>query len=195
MRISSIRNVFVCVVATMVIAGAGALRAQAVPPDSVASRVDSLATHADSLLTPADTPAVAPVQVAGHTDALAQVVGLEEKRRKAMVAADVKTLETIIAQDATYVHATGIMQKRDELLRLLANKSIQYISFDLEKASYTVYGTTVVGTGVQKIKVMAGGQARVIHSRYTVVYAEKDGSEKLIAYQSTPLPEMTSTKK
>ena len=151
----------------------------------------------DSTAAPADTTRInvphdgrtgpTTISVPG-VDALAQVVGLEEKRRKAMVAADVKTLETIIAEDATYVHSTGIMQKRDELLRLLANKSIQYISFDLEKSSYTVYGTTVVGTGVQKINVMAGGQARVIHSRYTVVYAKKGGSEKLISSQSTPLP-------
>jgi hypothetical protein len=161
----------------------------------------------DSTAAPADTthlnlhdgrPDSTTIQVPGiplGADALAQVVGLEEKRRKAMVAADTKTLEAIIAEDATYVHSTGIMQKRDELLRLLANKTIQYISFDLEKSSYSVYGTTVVGTGVQKIAVMAGGKSRVIHSRYTVVYAERDGAEKLIAYQSTPLPEMTAPKK
>jgi len=186
---SSLRKLVVCAIATLAITSAGA---QTVPPDSVASRHDSLSA-------PVDTTAVAPEKPApvdaGHPDALAQVVALEERRRKAMVAADVKTLETIIAGDATYVHSTGIMQKRDELLRLLANKTIQYKSFELEKTSYSVYGTTVVGTGVQKIAVMAGGQSRVIHSRYTVVYAERDGTEKLIAYQSTPLPEMTSPKK
>jgi hypothetical protein len=178
-------------------AGVGSLHAQTVPPDSVASRVDSLATRADSLSAPADTPAVAPVieSPATGADALAQVVALEDKRRKAMVAADVTTLTGIIMPDATYVHGTGIMQTRDELLRLLANKTIVYKSFDIEKTAYRVYGTTIVGTGVQRITVMAGGKSRVIHSRYTVVYAERDGTEKLIAYQSTPLPEMTSTKK
>lgn len=158
----------------------------------------------DSTATPTDTtrinvphdgrPGPTTISVPG-VDALAQVVGLEEKRRKAMVAADVKTLEAIIAEDATYVHATGIMQKRDELLRLLANKTIQYISFDLEKTSYSVYGATVVGTGVQKIAVMSGGKPLTIHSRYTVVYTLRERSEQLIAYQSTPLPEMTPAKK
>lgn len=147
----------------------------------------------DSTSAPADTTR-ATIQVP-RVDALAQVVAREEQRRKAMVAGDVKTLTDIITEDATYVHSTGIMQTRDELLRLLANKTIVYKAFEIEKTAYRVYGTTIVGTGVQSITVMAGGKARVIHSRYTVTYAEKDGIEKLIAYQSTPLPEMTSVKK
>jgi Domain of unknown function (DUF4440) len=161
-----------------------------------APRVRAQVVHADSLTAPVDTTLKAvpdeptPAQ---HSDALSQVVALEDSRRKAMVAADVKTLDTIIAPDATYVHSTGIMQNRDELLRLLANQTIRYISFDVEKATYRVYGGTVVGTGVQQIKVMQGKKSRVIRSRYTVVYAERNGTEQLIAYQSTPLPEMTGT--
>jgi ketosteroid isomerase-like protein len=167
-----------------VLVAAATASAQTPVPDSLAAPVDTVVTA------PADT-----TRITHHADALSQVVALEERRRKAMVAADTHTLETIIAEDATYVHSTGIMQKRDELLRLLANQTIRYISFDVEKTSYRVYGSTVVGTGVQSIKVMSGGKSLVIHSRYTVVYADKDGVEKLIAYQSTPLPEMTSAKK
>jgi hypothetical protein len=177
-------------VTVIAVAATMPLQAQTPAGDTLSAPVDTMRTA------PVDTaiahPAAPPA--APRADALAQVVGLEEKRRKAMVAGDTKALETIIAEDATYVHATGIMQKRVELLRLLANKTIQYISFDLEKSSYRVYGATVVGTGVQKIKVVSGGKTLVIHSRYTVVYAEKDGVEKLIAYQSTPLPEMAPAK-
>jgi hypothetical protein len=154
--------------------------------------------HADSLAAPVDTVVTArPDQsaVSPNPEVLAQVVALEDKRRKAMVAGDINTLQTIIAEDATYVHATGIMQTRDELLRLLANKTIQYLSFEVEKTSYRVYGNTVVGTGVQAIKVLSGGKSLAIKSRYTAVYTERDGVEKLIAYQSTPLPEMTPAKK
>jgi len=154
--------------------------------------------HADSLAAPVDTVVTArPDQPADSPNpaTLAEVVALEDKRRKAMVAGDIITLQTIIAEDATYVHATGIMQTRDELLRLLANKTIQYLSFEVEKTSYRVYGSTVVGTGVQAIKVRSGGKSLAIKSRYTAVYAERDGAEKLIAYQSTPLPETTPAKK
>ncbi len=182
---SFLRQLMAGATVAFAIAGAGARTA---PPDSDAVRVDSLAA-------PVDTTAIAPAPapVAGRPDPLALVVALEDKRRKAMVAADVKTLTGLIAPDATYVHSTGIMQTREELLRLLANKTIVYKSFDMEKTAYRVYGTTIVGTGVQRITVMAGGKTREIHSRYTVTYAERDGVETLIAYQSTPLPEMTTS--
>ena len=165
----------------MLTAVSAPLRAQSLHTDSLAAPVDTTLHARPDGTTPAP-----------HADALSQVVGLEEQRRKAMVAADVKTLDALIAPDATYVHSTGIMQNRDELLRLLANKTISYISFDVEKTSYRVYGGTVVGTGVQRIKVMQGSKSRVIRSRYTVVYAERNGAEQLIAYQSTPMPEITT---
>jgi hypothetical protein len=184
MRTRVTRWLVLDVVAVIVATAAATCRAQLVHPDSI---------HA-----PPDTTVTAPADkttVSQHPDALAQVAALEEKRRRAMVAADVNTLATIIAADATYVHSTGIMQNRDELLRLLSNQSIQYLAFDVEKTAYRVYGGTVVGTGVQKIKVMQGRKSMVIRSRYTVVYAERNGTEELIAYQSTPLPEMTTTTK
>ena len=186
MKSFSLRTLLIVMAMAMSAVFAPLVRAQAVhhPP-----------VHPDSLGAPVDTTLKArpgePIP-AQHPDALAQVVALEEKRRRAMVAADVNTLETIIAPDATYVHSTGIMQIRDELLRLLANKTIQYVSFDVEKTTYRVYGGTVVGTGVQHIKVMQGKKSRVIHSRYTVIYAERAGAEQLVAYQSTPLPELTT---
>jgi ketosteroid isomerase-like protein len=93
------------------------------------------------------------------------------------------------------VHSTGVMQTRDEFFRLLENKTIRYLSFDVEKTSYRVYGDTVVGTGVQRIEVMSGGKSLVLHSRYTVMYTMRAGTEQLIAYQSTPMPELATKAK
>jgi len=172
------------------IAAGPALYAQASEPADTARAVAVDSTTAPPIPAPADT--VAPtVSAPVAADALSVVVGLEEKRRAAMVAADTRTLASIIAADATYVHSTGMMQKRDELLRLLDNQTVRYLSFDVEKTSYRVYGDTVVGTGVQRIGVMSGGKSVTIHSRYTVIYTMRDGAEQLVAYQSTPLPQMT----
>ena len=170
----------------------------------VGAQEHAAAVAADSLAAPADTTRGHPAASADTTatstaaprvDALAQVVGLEQQRRGAMVAGDTHTLSGIIAEDATYVHSTGIMQTRDELFRLLENKTIRYLKFDVEKTSYRVYGNTVVGTGVQRVEVVSGGKSLVLHSRYTVVYTMRDGTEKLVAYQSTSMPEMVTKTK
>jgi hypothetical protein len=172
---------------------AGPVRAQEHAPvvaaDSLAAPVDTTLAHpaaADMAVTPTAAP---------HVDALAQVVALEQQRRAAMVAGDTRTLSGILAEDATYVHSTGIMQTRDELFRLLENKTIRYLKFDVEKTSYRVYGNLIVGTGVQRVEVMSGGKSLVLHSRYTVVYTMRDGTEKLVAYQSTSMPEMVTKTK
>ena len=95
-----------------------------------------------------------------------------------------------MAADATYVHSTGLIQKRDELFSMLERGDIRYVSFTVDTVEYRVYGDTVVGTGAQHIELTSGGKALTSHSRYTVVYAPAGGGLKMVAYQSTPLPEI-----
>jgi uncharacterized protein (TIGR02246 family) len=116
---------------------------------------------------------------------------LEATRRQAMVAADTKVLAGIFADDATYAHSNGLTQTRDELLRTLERGEIRYASFTVEDVRYRAYDGVIVGTGIQRIEVRADGRSLKLRSRYTVVYAGAGEAWKLIAYQSTPMPEMT----
>lgn len=186
--------VIVCVAAPIVHAQNPAVAADSTTAPADTNRAPAHPpVAADSMAAPVDTVVHQPAPP--KVDALGQVVALEQQRRAAMVAADTRTLAGIIAEDATYVHSTGMMQKRDELFRLLENKSIRYLSFRVEKAAYRVYGDAVIGTGVQKVEVMSGGKSKVISSRYTVIYTMRDGGEKMVAYQSTALPEIVTQSK
>jgi hypothetical protein len=42
---------------------------------------------------------------------------------------------------------------------------------------------------------MSNGKTLVSYSRYTVVYAMVEGEEKMVAYQSTPMPELATKAK
>lgn len=168
------------------------------------AQVDSLTAPVDTTAvdptTPADTssvPAAAPadtiaVRPAPALDVIGIVRGLELERQAAMVAADTKALAEIIAEDATYVHGNGLMQSRAELFTMLQRGEIRYLSFALEDVRYRAYGGTVVGTGVQRIDVKSAGKSMVLRSRYTVVYAVSATGGKLVAYQSTPTPKMST---
>ena len=118
------------------------------------------------------------------------VRALETRRQAALVAADTKTLAEIFAPNATYVHANGLMQTRDELFSVLERGDIRYLSFVLEDVRYRAYGETVVGTGVQRLEVESAGKSMGLRSRYTVVYVGRGEAAKLVAYQSTSVPEM-----
>ena len=123
---------------------------------------------------------------------VAHVDSLEAARRTAMVAGDVKTLADLIAADATYVHSTGLIQRRDELFSMLERGDIRYVSFTVDVVEYRTYGDTVIGTGVQNIELTSAGKPFTSRSRYTVVYAPTGGDFRMVAYQSTSLPEIVT---
>jgi hypothetical protein len=157
--------------------------------DSLATP-DSTGLETDSLATPR-----APAGEAGSPpaeNAAERVRAIEKQRQTAMVQADIPTLAGIFAEGATYVHSNGLMQTRDELFRLLQSGDLHYLTFTVEDVRYRVHDGAVVGTGVQRINVKSSGKSLVLRSRYTVVYAGPGADLKLVAYQSTPVPEMAA---
>jgi Domain of unknown function (DUF4440) len=124
-------------------------------------------------------------------DALVAAVKQRETlRQRAMVALDLEALDEIFAADATYIHSNGIAQSKSELIGMLKREEIRYVSFDVKNAVYRVYGQTVVGNGMQTITLTTSGRPFTSNSRYTVVYATIDGEPKVVAYQSTSLPDI-----
>lgn len=126
---------------------------------------------------------------------VAAVARLEDARRAAMIAADPAALDSLLAAGCTYIHSNGIAQSRAELLGMLSRGDIRYRAFAVEAVEYHAYGATVVGTGLQTIELTNAGKAFSSRSRYTVVYAPVAGALRLVAYQSTPLPEIVMQEK
>lgn len=142
-------------------------------------------------------PGVAPGFAAAPAGdaAVVAVEDLEHARHHAMVSVDVEALTRILADDIAYVHSTGLAQTRDELVGMLMRGDIQYVSFKVETIAYRSYGATVVGTGVQSIELTNAGKPFTSRSRYTVVYAPVDGVHRMVAYQSTAMPEIVLQEK
>ena len=160
------------------------------------AQVDSLTAPADTASAAADTAAVVPAPPAATpatpSAAIEVVRLLETRRQSALVAADTNELAEIFAPDATYVHANGIMQTPAELFAVLQRGDIRYVSFATEDVRYRAYGTTVVVTGAQRLSVKSAGKSAVMRSRYTAVYALEGTGARMVAYQSTPTPNMTT---
>ena len=150
------------------------------------AQVDTL--QADSLRAVAPAATNAPAS----PGAIDVVRALEARRQAAMVAADTRALADIIAEDATYVHANGLMQTRAELFSMLERGKMRYVKFELEDVRYRAYDGAVIGTGVQRIDVRSAGKDLVLRSRYTAVYVRAGGGWQLVAYESTPTPKITT---
>ena len=119
----------------------------------------------------------------------------ESERQIAMIRADVPALEDVFAEDVVYIHSNGLAQTRAGLIAMLTKRELRYLNFDIQTAEYREYGGTVVCTGMQSISLTSSGKPFTSNSRYTIVYASIDGRPRVVAYQSTLLPEIVKQEK
>jgi hypothetical protein len=113
---------------------------------------------------------------------------VDAQRRAAMVDADVAALRVLLADGLRYGHANGEVHGKEELLELLGSGRLDYRAIRVEQSETRELAGTTVVTGRQTIEVSAGGRDVTSHSVFTAVYARDGGGWRLVAYQSTPLP-------
>ncbi len=106
-----------------------------------------------------------------------------------MVHQDFTQLDTILAPDLTYIHASGEKQNKTEFLKSLRSNQLQYIAIDPEKIDVRIYEAAAVITGKSRMRVLSHGKEQAFQIRYTDVYARRSGRWKLVAWQSTRLPD------
>ncbi len=133
--------------------------------------------------------------LAADSELVLAVKHRESDRQTAMIRADVPALEDLFAEDCTYVHSNGLTQTRAGLIAMLTKREVRYLNFSIQDAQYREYGGTVVCTGMQSISLTSSGKPFTSNSRYTIVYASIDGRLRVVAYQSTLLPEIVKQEK
>lgn len=114
---------------------------------------------------------------------------LQERRFEAMVAGDIPTLNSILADDMVYTHTTAQADTKKQFLNSLASGRLKYESIQVNEATVRVYGTAAIVTGQATMKVSSGSQRMSFVVRFTDVYANRDGRWQMVAWQSTRLPE------
>ncbi|HXV15046.1 MAG TPA: nuclear transport factor 2 family protein [Candidatus Krumholzibacteria bacterium] len=142
------------------------------------------------LVTAVAASTVVPVHAGPKEELVAAVVQREAERQRAMIEVDLAALDDLFAADATYIHSNGLAQTKAGVVAMLEKKELRYVSFDMKEATYRVYGETIVCTGTQSIQLTSSGRPFTSNSRYTIVYAVIDGKPRVVAYQSTLLPEI-----
>ena len=126
-----------------------------------------------------------------------EVLAVETARTTALDNSDVAALEKILADDLTYVHASGKVDTKASLLGAIRSGEVHYISWTAKKLNVRVIGDSAVLDGEYLVRVT---DKRVKPDPFDVnifilgVYARRDGRWQQIAWQSTrdvalsPLP-------
>jgi ketosteroid isomerase-like protein len=121
-----------------------------------------------------------------HDTLAAQVLAVEAARARALVDADVATLDRITSDDYVHVESTGKVRTKAQFLDGLRQGEYRFESFVVDENHVSIHGDTAVVTGSYHnvIRTRAGVQP-VKHARHIRVYARRDGAWINVAHQAT----------
>ncbi len=117
------------------------------------------------------------------------VLEAEDARFAAMVAANPEALRRWLADDLTYVHSTGRVADREQVIDDLVSGRLRYLAIEPSERHVSFQGPdTAIVKGLARLRAQAGDQTVDFPARYLAVYRQVDGTWRMTAWQSLRLP-------
>lgn len=117
------------------------------------------------------------------------VIALDKERMEAMTDKDVAKLKNLICKDLVYTHSSARLDTKDSLIDNMESGATVYTKCDPSGVTAQDLGDSVVLTGRADITVEANGNPNSFSVRFTDVWQNQDGQWRMVAWQSTKLPE------
>lgn len=113
------------------------------------------------------------------------IIALDNERADAQVRGDYATLDRVLGDDLTYVHASGLVQGKADFIADLKSGKRTYTSIKTTDVNVRLLKEIAVVTARSEIHVVHEGKENDLSIRVTEVYALRKAHWQLIAYQST----------
>ncbi len=114
-----------------------------------------------------------------------EVLEVDTQRADAYVNGDVATLDRILADDCTYVHPSGKVETKAELLAGFKAQDRKYKSIKRDDVVVRIYGNTAIVTGRNSISAEYQGKNYDVQNRFTRVYVKQTGKWRLVAHHGS----------
>ena len=118
-----------------------------------------------------------------------EVLSADDRRFEAMRKADWPALEAVLADDLTYVHSTARLESKAEHVGNLKAGKPHYRGIAPRERKVRVHGGVGVVNGVSEMHVENAGKEQRFTIRYLAVYAKAGSAWRMIAWQSTRVPD------
>ncbi len=118
-------------------------------------------------------------------DVTKTILDLEDRRLAAMVAADVETLDGILADDLSYVHTTAAIDTKESLTSGLASGRLDYESITPSGRAVRTHGDCALVRGQAHVHV----NGNHFTLEFSVVYVKPGDDWQMTAWHATRLPE------
>ena len=119
----------------------------------------------------------------------AEVLQADDRRFDAMRKEDWPALDAVLADDLTYVHSTARQETKAEHVGNLRAGKPHYRGIAPRDRKVRVHGTIGIVNGVSEMHVERDGKEQRFTVRYLAVYAKTANDWRMIAWQSTKVPD------
>ena len=120
-----------------------------------------------------------------------EIMAVERRRVDAMVAEDIETLATMLADELTYTHSGGRFDTKQSFLELIAAPDSHYRDVQYSDEEVIDLGSgTVLVRGVARIMLRREtGEEPDYRVLFVDVYTRRDGRWQMVAWQATRIPD------
>ena len=119
----------------------------------------------------------------------ADVLNADDRRFEAMRKGDWAGLDAALADDLTYVHSTARLESKAEHVANLRGGKPHYRGIAPRERKARVHGNIGIVNGVSEMHVERDGKEQRFTVRYLAVYAKAGENWRMIAWQSTRVPD------
>jgi ketosteroid isomerase-like protein len=119
----------------------------------------------------------------------ADVLRADDNRFEAMRKGDWNALEAALADDLTYVHSTARLESKAEHAGNLRAGKPHYRGIAPRDRTVRVHGNVGIVNGVSEMHVENAGKEQRFTVRYLAVYTKSADQWRMIAWQSTRVPD------
>ena len=130
------------------------------------------------------------------SDILAQTASAQEKKildlsgRKFnwLIVKQYDSLELLLDDRVTYVHSSGWVQNKREVIDDLKTGKLNYVKVTIKEATARMYDKTAIVNGIATIDGLMEGKSFVVELRYTEVYISKGKNWILVSRHANKMP-------
>jgi hypothetical protein len=125
--------------------------------------------------------------MSAHGDALGEpnVRELEEQRYRAMLAADLVTLDRLLDDGLTYTHSSGVVDTKASYLAGIRDKVWEYKTIARENERVVVRSNTALVFCRLRIDLLVRGAPKKVESNALAVWVRDRGQCRLLAVHSS----------
>jgi len=115
---------------------------------------------------------------------------LEDEWRDAVLGANTKVMDSLLAPDYMGITASGTLQSRDETLQGLTSGRLHFTLLEVTDRKVRFYGSTAVVTSLANIQASTPDGKLSGNYRYTRVYVrDAQGDWKIVSFEASRVRE------